>query len=83
MSKQGKLSQEEFQKRCEEVFLMNDGDEAYDITVEDDGRVKVSMGEVGTKEEGFRWVYFDYEPDMTDRPEALAYLLGERNDFND
>ena len=83
MSKQGKLSQEEFQKRCEEVFLMNDGDEAYGITVEDDGRVKVSMGEVGTKEEQFRWVYFDYEPDMSERPEALAYLLGERNDFND
>lgn len=23
------------------------------------------------------------EPDMTDRPEALAYLFGERNDFRD
>ena len=79
----GTLSQEEFQKRCEEVFLMNDGDEAYDITVEDDGRVKVSMGEVGTKEEGFRWVYFDYEPDMTERPQALDYLMGKRDDFND
>jgi hypothetical protein len=22
-------------------------------------------------------------PDMTERPQALAYLKGERNDFND
>jgi hypothetical protein len=26
---------------------------------------------------------FDYEPDMTERPEALAYLMGDRDDFND
>ena len=28
-------------------------------------------------------VIFDYEPDMTDRPEALDYLMGKRDDFND
>lgn len=81
--KQSKLTQEQLQHRCAEVFLMNDGDEVYDLTVDETGKVKISMGEVGTKEEGFRWVYFDYEPDMSERPQALAYLLGERNDFND
>jgi hypothetical protein len=26
---------------------------------------------------------FDLMPDMTDRPEALEYLKGNRSDFND
>ena len=25
----------------------------------------------------------EYYPDMSNRPEALAYLLGKRDDFND
>ena len=79
----GTLSQEEFEKRCDEVFCTQVGEEYYGIRIEDDGRVCVEMGETGTKEEQFRWVYFDYEPDMTERPEALDYLMGKRDDFND
>lgn len=79
----GTLSTEEFQSRCEEVFNLNDGDECYGIEVDDSGRVKIHMGEVGTKQEGFRWVYFDYEPDMSKRPEALDYLLGITDGFSD
>lgn len=79
----GKLSQEDFQKRCEEVFDTQDGEEYYGIRIEDDGQIYIEVGETGTKEEGFAWVYFDYKPDMTDRPEALAYLMGDRDDFND
>lgn len=81
--KYGKLNQEEFQKRCEEVFDTQEGEEYYDITVEDDGTVVIQCGETGTKEEGFAWVHFDYLPDMSERPEALSYLLGEKNSFND
>lgn len=79
----GTLSTEEFQTRCEEVFDLKDGDECYGIEVEDNGTVRIHMGELGTKQKGFRWVYFDYEPDMSDRPEALDYLLGITESFTD
>jgi len=79
----GTLNQEEFEKRCDEVFDTKLGEEYYGIRIEDDGRVCIEMGETGTKEEQFAWVYFDYEPDMTERPEALDYLMGKRDDFND
>ena len=76
------LTQQEFQKRCEEVFEIYEGEECYGIEVDND-EVVIHMGEVGTKQEGFRWVYFDYKPDMNERPQALAYLLGMRNSFAD
>lgn len=79
----GKLEQSEFSKRCKEVFWTQDGEEFYDIRVKEDGAVCISMSEIGDKSEQFRIVYFDYEPNMSERPEALAYLLGERDDFND
>ena len=74
------LNEEELNKRAKEVFELQEGDYIYDVTVNDDGRVLVNMEEV---EHGGRIVNFDYEPDMKQRPEALAYLLGERDDFND
>ena len=82
MVKYGVLSPEELQRRCEEVFSMNDGDEVYSIRIEN-GEVIIEMGEVGTKQEGFKWVYFDYKPDMSERPKALDYLMGIRDNFND
>jgi hypothetical protein len=81
--RRGTLPQEEFEKRCEEVFCTQEGEEYYGIRIEDDGQIYIEMGETGTKEEQFRWVYFDYKPEMSGRPEALAYLMGERDDFND
>jgi hypothetical protein len=81
--RRGTLPQEEFEKRCLEVFDTQDGEEYYGIRIEDDGQIYIEMGETGTKEEQFRWVYFDYKPEMSGRSEALAYLMGERDDFND
>lgn len=69
------LSFEELNRRANEVFFLDEGDEI--ISVEGEGDcVKVKM----QNKDGF---VFDYLPDMTDRPEALAYLKGERDDFND
>lgn len=76
------MTQQEFQRRCEEVFEIYEGEECYGIEVDND-EVLVHMGDVGTKQEGFRWVYYDYKPDMSERPQALDYLLGRRDDFND
>lgn len=69
----------ELNKRANEVFVLEEGDFIYDIKVEDN-TVKIKMEELD--DVGNRFV-FDYEPDMTNRPEALDYLLGKRNDFND
>lgn len=77
------LTEKELNKRAAEVFELQEGDYIYDVIVNDDGRVLVNMEEVGTKQEDFRMVNFNYEPNMSERPEALAYLLGERDNFND
>ena len=77
------LTEKELNKRAAEVFELQEGDYIYDVIVDDDGKVLVNMEEVGSKQEGFRIVNFNYEPNMSERSEALAYLLGERDDFND
>lgn len=70
----------EINRRCDQVFNMNDGDFVWGIYL-DDGQLLVEMEEIN--EEGESSGIFNYEPDMTERPEALAYLMGERDDFND
>jgi hypothetical protein len=74
------LDLDELNKRAEEVFELQEGDYIWGLTIED-GVVKVNMEE----EEWItgKSVIFDYEPDMTERPQALDYLLGRRDDFND
>lgn len=76
-----KLTQKEFNKRCNEVFLSQEGDEYYYVDeVFSDDRISIAMGEP----DGFCGrVHFNYVAHMVERPEALAYLLGERDDFND
>ena len=70
------LSFEELQKRAEEVFLLDEGDLIISVDGENDStRVRI-FNEIS----GLEW---DLMPDMTERPQALAYLKGERNDFND
>lgn len=70
----------EFNKRCNEVFESREGDEYYRIKeVFPDKQISISMSEIDCGER----IYFDYKPDMSERPEALAYLLGQRDDFND
>ena len=77
---QSVLDQEELNKRADEVFDLSIGDYVYDVFVEDDGSVKIPMRELS--EDG-EYVDFDYRPDMAERPEALDYLMGKRDDFND
>lgn len=73
------LSEEELNKRASEVFDLQEDDYIYDVSVIDN-QVFVNMEELS---ENGQFVIFDYEPDMTDRPEALDYLLGLRDDFDD
>ena len=71
----------ELNRRCDQVFNMNDSDFVWGVYLTSDGQLLVEMEEIN--EEGESSGIFNYEPDMTERPEALAYLMGERNDFND
>ena len=71
-----KLNFAELQKRADEVFCLDEGDLVISVKGEKDS-VRVRMyNEIS----GLEW---DLLPDMTERPEALAYLKGERGDFND
>lgn len=74
-----KLDQQELNRRAAEVFELQEDDYIYSIEQIDD-KVYVNMSEVDEKG---NTVIFDYIPDMTERPEALAYLMGERDNFND
>ena len=71
------LTQKEFDKRCHEVFESFEGDEYFTMFFDSNDQPHIVM------QEQFHDYSFDYEPNMTERPQALAYLMGERNDFND
>lgn len=70
------LSFEELNKRANEVFLLDEGDLVISVDGEKDSTRIRMYNEIS----GLEW---DLLPDMTERPEALAYLKGERGDFND
>ena len=71
-----KINFAELQKRADEVFCLDEGDLIISVSGEKDStRIKM-YNEIS----GLEW---DFMPDMTERPEALAYLKGERGDFND
>lgn len=74
------LDQEELNKRADEVFILERDEFIYDIYIEDNGTVRVHLRELGDDGD---YVEGDYLPDMSDRPEALDYLMGKRDDFND
>ena len=66
----------ELQKRADKVFCLDEGDLVISVSGEKDStRIKM-YNEIS----GLEW---DFMPDMTERPEALEYLKGERGDFND
>lgn len=75
-----KCNYEELNKRASEVFELQEGDIIYGVIVENDD-VIIEMSEVD--QDSGRDIIFDYKPNMTERPEALDYLLGNRDDFND
>ena len=76
MKKKTKLHYEELNKRVNEVFDMDEGEKCYDLFVEDNGTVRVCLEDSDLN-------VFDYLPDMTERPEALQYLMGEKDSFSD
>ena len=43
-------------------------------------QLEIDMDEA-TDKDTFAWLV--YSPNMEERPQALAYLMGDRNDFND
>ena len=71
-----KIDFTELQKRADEVFCLDEGDLVISVDGEKDSTRIRMYNEIS----GFEW---DLLPDMTERPEALAYLKGERGDFND
>ena len=71
-----KLNFAELNKRADEVFLLDEGDMVISVDGEKDSTKVRMYNEIS----GLEW---DLLPDMTERPEALAYLKGERGDFND
>lgn len=75
--KRSTLNFEEMNKRCNEVFMMNDGDSVYGIFEDKYGQLRVCLE--NTVDE----TVWDYLPEMLERPQAKDYLMGRRNDFND
>ena len=71
-----KINFVELQKRANEVFLLDEGDLVISVDGEKDSTRIRMYNEIS----GLEW---DLLPDMTERPEALDYLKGERGDFND
>ena len=70
------LSFEKLQQRADEVFLLDEGD----LIISVDGEGNNTRVRMFNEITGLEW---DFMPDMTERPEALAYLKGERDNFND
>ena len=71
-----KINFVELQKRANEVFLLDEGD----LVISVDGEKNSTRIRMYNEISGLEWYLL---PDMTERPEALAYLKGERGDFND
>ena len=69
------MHQQELNKRVNEVFDLDENDFCCDVHL-DNEQLCVTL----VDPDGVPW---DYLPDMSNRPEALDYLLGKRNDFND
>lgn len=68
-----------FNSRCYDVFDAREGDEFLNISAVNPAFVLILMLEK-IKDTTIRTTY---AADMSDRPQALAYLLGLRDDFND
>ena len=66
----------ELQKRADKVFCLDEGD----LVISVDGEKDSTRIRMHNEISGLEW---DLLPDMTERPEALLYLKGERDDFND
>ena len=70
------MEQTELNRRADEVFCLDEGDVVISVS----GDVNATRVRIYNENSGLEW---DLLPDMSDRPQALDYLLGKRNDFND
>lgn len=70
-----KPNKKELDARCQEVFCADDG-ETFTGIREENGETVLTIT-------NGNFVSYDYIPDMTGRPEALAYIKGERESFSD
>ena len=71
-----KINFTELQKRADKVFCLDEGDLVISVDGEKDStRIKM-YNEIS----GLEW---DFMPDMTERPNALLYLLGKVDSFDD
>ena len=70
-----KLRHNELNKRVNEVFDLKDNETVWDVYVDNMNNVRVTLDDGETE--------WDYIPDMSKRPQALDYILGKRNNFND
>ena len=71
-----KIDFTELQKRADKVFCLDEGDLVISVDGEKDSTRIRMYNEIS----GLEW---DLLPDMTERQQALAYLKGERDNFND
>ena len=80
------LKGDEFDKRCHEVFIDDDETEVIYCGVINhrDGWATVYGATFSGPEDPDHYPFsFSHKVNMTERPQALGYLLGNRNDFND
>ena len=66
----------ELQKRADKVFCLDEGDLVISVDGEKDSTRIRMYNEIS----GLEW---DLLPDMTERPNALLYLLGQVDSFDD
>ena len=71
-----KINFAELQKRADEVFCLDEGDSVISVDGEKDSTRIRMYNEIS----GLEW---DLLPDMTERPNALLYLLGQVDSFDD
>ena len=71
-----KIDFTELQKRADEVFCLDEGDLVISVDGEKDSTRIRMYNEIS----GLEW---DLLPDMTERPNALLYLLGQVDSFDD
>ena len=71
-----KLNFTELQRRADEVFCLDEGDLVISVDGEKDSTRIRMYNEIS----GLEW---DLLPDMTERPNALLYLLGKVDSFDD
>ena len=71
-----KINFAELQKRADEVFCLDEGDFVISVDGEKDSTRIRMYNEIS----GLEW---DLLPDMTERQQALEYLMGKPDDFND